>query len=123
MMDWNHIAIALIAATPPTLLALATLVSSWRNSEKIDHNTFLTKEGAVQAVTNAKVAAKAAHSAEDKVEELKKSLNGELEKKIEEIVLRVVSGLKETMSNHIQAYEDNAKEIKESLDKLHGKGK
>ncbi len=121
-VDWTHVIIAMIsglaAGVPATLMAMATLVSSWKNSNKIDQNTELTKAGAVSATANAKVAADAASSAESKVDDLSVKLNGELDRKIKAIVGTAILPIQEFMEVHTKQDEDNMSEIRNAIAEL-----
>lgn len=118
-IDWTHILLAVIAGFPATVTAFGAILMSLRNgrkadniSDKIDDNTAVTKSSAKDATTNARVAATAASSADDKLSDL---LNGGLDKLIRGIVREHTEPLARSFKDHDNLDRRNMDEIRQSL--------
>ena len=85
---------------------------------KIDTNTLLTKQGAAAATEHAKVASEAASSAMIAAETLNRSLNGELDIRIKNVVSAAVSPLADALRIHAAQDEKNMVEIRDILRSL-----
>ena len=85
---------------------------------KIDTNTQLTRDGTAAAETAAKDASVAAKDASNKADTLASRLNGDLDRKIKEIVKAQVEPILKAFCDHNEQDDRHMKEIRAALTEL-----
>lgn len=121
-LNLTQVVVAFITGLPPLIAAVLAAVLGLRNSRKIDQNTQITVASGRSATDNAKSAARAAVSAENKIGDL---LNGAMDEKIRGIVKEHTDPLQdalkihyETLRAHAVQDEKNMEEIRLKLDSI-----
>lgn len=129
MIDWTQIILALI-------LALPAIIAAWKATkavQKIEDNTVITEKAATVAAATAnkvevnrqKTADIVAQKVSEGTEDLKKMLNGALDKRIKdtvsvetEVISNLILQVSNSLNEHIEKDDKQAELISASLSKL-----
>lgn len=106
--------VAIIGAIFAGLVMLLNTYLSWRNSQKIDANTHLTRVGAEAATVSAVASTEMATKTGDAVDRIDKKLNGGVDSAIKEAITPVASLLEE----HVSKDDTNFEEIKAKFNEV-----